>query len=338
MTAELKLLERLIRHQVMIQRLSSGQIKRALPILRQLAKDLRARIAAGDATEFAMGRMLTLERDIQVLVTEATDSIQQQLELEAFATQEIDFTQRLLGAAVTVDLAQGINTDMVAAVTTRRQLTLVSGDTVKRLTVPQMFDELSTAVGRDALRTVQAGVIEGRTQQDMARDVARMVTTRSRRQAETVIRTAVNGIGGAARNEVFAANSDIIEGEKWTSTLDGRTTPVCRSRDGEVYPLGQGPRPPAHYGCRSLMRPVIKEQYRLAQVGDRASMNGPVDSRVTYGGWLKRQPKEFQDDVLGPRRAALFRSGKLRIDQFTDDMGRALTLDELAARYDLTMS
>jgi hypothetical protein len=82
---------------------------------------------------------------------------------------------------------------------------------------------------------------------------------------------------------------------------------------------------------------VIKEQYRLAQVGDRASMNGPVDSRVTYGGWLKRQPKEFQDDVLGPRRAALFRSGKLRIDQFVDDMGRSLTLDELAARYDLTM-
>lgn len=338
MTAELKLLERLIRHQVMIQRLSSGKIKRALPILRQLAKDLRARIAAGEATEFAMGRMLTLERDIQVLVTEAADSIQQQLELEAFATQEIDFTQRLLGAAVTVDLAQGINTDMVAAVTTRRQLSLVSGDKVKRLTVPQMFDELSAAVGRDALRTVQAGVIEGRTQQDMARDVARMVTTRSRRQAETVIRTAVNGIGGAARNEVFAANSDIIEGEKWTSTLDGRTTPVCRSRDGEVYPLGQGPRPPAHYGCRSLMRPVIKEEYRLAQVGDRASIDGPVDSRVTYGGWLKRQPKEFQDDVLGPRRAALFRSGKVRIDQFTDDMGRALTLDELADRYDLTMS
>mgnify|MGYP003686093783 FL=1 len=41
--------------------------------------------------------------------------------------------------------------------------------------------------------------------------------------------------------------------------------------------------------------------------------------------------------MLGPRRAALFRSGKLRIDQFVDDMGRSLTLDELAARYDLTM-
>ncbi len=66
-------------------------------------------------------------------------------------------------------------------------------------------------------------------------------------------------------------------------------------------------------------------------------MDGPVSNQVTYGGFLKRQSKEFQNDVLGPRRAELFRSGKLRIDQFTDDMGRTLTLDELAARYDLTM-
>lgn len=338
MTAELKLLERLIRHQVMIQRLSSGQIKRALPILRQLAKDLRARIAAGEATEFAMGRMLTLERDIQVLVTEATDSIQQQLELEAFATQEIDFTQRLLGAAVTVDLAQGINTDMVAAVTTRRQLTLVSGDTVKRLTVPQMFDELSAAVGRDALRTVQAGVIEGRTQQDMARDVARMVTTRSRRQAETVIRTAVNGIGGAARNEVFAANSDIIEGERWISTMDSRVTLVCAGRDQTLYRLGVGPRPPAHYGCRSIMAPEIKPEYRIATKGERATQFGPRSNQLTYAGFLKEQSVEFQNDVLGAERAKLFRSGELKIEQFTDDMGRTLTLDELRSRYDLTMA
>jgi hypothetical protein len=66
-------------------------------------------------------------------------------------------------------------------------------------------------------------------------------------------------------------------------------------------------------------------------------MDGPVDSRTTYGGFLKRQSKEFQDDVLGPRRGGLFRSGKVKIDQFVDDMGRSLSLDELVARYDITM-
>ncbi|RUR26837.1 hypothetical protein ELY33_17160 [Vreelandella andesensis] len=337
MTADFRLLERLIRHQVLVQRFSGSQIKAAMPAIRKLAKDLRQRIAGGDATEFAMGRMVALERDIQLLVATATDGIQQVLDLEDFAVQEVEFTQRLLGAAVSVDLAEGINMDMVRAITTRRQMQLVSGDTIKRLTIPAMFDEFSEAVGRDALRIVQAGVLEGRTQQQMSRDVAKLVTTRSRRQAETVIRTATNGIGGAARNEVYAANSDILEGEKWTSTLDGKTSAVCRSRDGEVYRLNQGPRPPAHYGCRSLMRPIVKEEYRIAAVGQRASMDGPVDSRVTYGGWLKRQPDAFVDDVLGPRRAELFRSGKLRIDQFTDDAGRSLTLEQLRQRYDLTM-
>ncbi|WP_299231702.1 phage minor head protein [uncultured Halomonas sp.] len=337
MTAEWKLLERLVRHQVLLQRLSSGQIKRALPVLRQLAKDLRGRIAAADATEFGMSRMLELERDIRVLVTEGVESLQGRLELDEIATQEVDFAERLLGASVTVDLAQGVQADMVAAVMTRRQLTLVAGDEIKRLTIPQMFKEFDEAVGRDALSLVRAGVLEGKTQQELARGVAELVQTRSRRQAEAVIRTAVNGISGAARNEVYTANSDILEGEKWTSTLDGRTSAVCRARDGVVYSLNSGPRPPAHYNCRSLMRPVIKEEYRIAAVGDRASMDGPVDSRVTYGGWLKRQPREFVEDVLGKEKAGLFLAGKVRIDQFVDDMGRSLTLDQLRQRYDLTM-
>lgn len=337
MTAEMKLLERLLRHQVLIQRFSGSQIKAALPILRQLARDLRARIAAADATEFQMGRMVALERDIQLLVTTATDGIQQALDLEEFAVQEVEFTQRLLGAAVSVDLAEGLNIDAVRAITTRRQMQLVSGDTVKRLTIPQMFDEFGEAAGRDALRLVQAGVLEGKTQQDMARGVAELVQTRSRRQAETVIRTATNGIGSAARNEVYAANADILDGEKWVSTLDGRTSDSCRARDGKLFPLNSGPHPPGHFGCRSIRVPQVKKEYRIAAVGERASMHGPVDNRVTYGGWLKKQPKEFVDDVLGPKRAELFRSGKLRIDQFVDDQGRTLTLDELRQRYDLTM-
>lgn len=337
MTADIKLLERLIRHQVLVQRFAGSQIKASLPVIRQLAKDLRKRIAAGDATEFQSGRLAALEKDIQVLITAATDDIQGKLELEDFAVQEVEFTQRLLGAAVSVDLAEGINMDAVRAIATRRQMQLVSGDSIKRLTIPDMFREFSEAAGRDALRTVQAGILEGRTQQQMARDVAGLVTTRSRRQAETVIRTAVNGIGGAARNEVYTENSDILEGQKWTSTLDGRTSAVCRARDGQVYPLNSGPRPPAHYGCRSLMRPVIKPEYRIAALGERASMDGPVSNQMTYGGFLKRQSAEFQNEVLGVERAKLFRAGKVRIDQFVDDAGRTLTLDQLRDRYDLTM-
>jgi len=326
------MLERLLRHQVMIQRLSSGQIKRAMPVLRQLAKDLRARVVVEDVV-----RMEAIRADVDLLIRTAVADMQGSLELGAFAAQEADFTQKLLGSSVSVDLAGGVSADAVAAITTRRKLTLVAGDKIKQLTIPEMFDEFGGAVGREAMRTVQAGLIEGRTQVEMADDVSSMVTTRSRRQAEAVIRTATNGVGSAARREVYSANSDVLDGEVWTSTLDGKTSAVCRSRDGNRYDVGEGPYPPAHYNCRSVRRPSVKPEYRVGRVGERASMDGPVDSRTTYGGFLKRQSKEFQDDVLGPRRGGLFRSGKVKIDQFVDDMGRSLSLDELVARYDITM-
>jgi len=331
MTSHQKLLERLIRHQVMVQRYAGSQIKSAMPIIRQLARDLRGRIAAGDATEFQVGRMVALERDLQLLVGTATGRIQGALELEDFAVQEAQFAQKLLGASVSVDLAEGLDLDAVRAITTRRQMQLVQGKTVRRLTIPQMWDEFSDGVGRDAMRVVQAGVLEGRTQQAMAREVSQLVTSRSRRQAETVIRTATNGIGGAARDSVYRDNADILDGERFLATLDSRTTMTCAGFDQKVFPLGQGPRPPLHYGCRSLRVPEVKPQYRLAVKGERASIDGPVSNQTTYGGFLRRQDAEFQDKVLGKERAELFRAGKVRIDQFTDDNGIVLSLDELRA-------
>lgn len=338
MVAEAKLVDRLTRHQLYVQSFGGGQVKKALPVLRQLARDLRRRIAGSDATDFQMGRMMTLERDIQEIVSQAAAGIQARLDLDDFATQEVQFTQRLMGAAVAVDLGEGIAPETIRAIVSQRRMNLVAGDAVKRLTIREAFNELAGNAGLEAMRVVQAGVIEGRTQQQMAREVAGLIETRTRRQAETVIRTATNHIGNIARDEVYAANSDILDGEKWLSTLDGATTLLCQGRDGRVYPVGSGPRPPGHYGCRSVMLPIVKPEYRIAAQGERASMDGPVDNRTTYGGWLKKQPADFQDDVLGPERAKLFRSGKVSIDKFTDDMGRTLSLDELAAREGLTLS
>lgn len=331
------LLDRLTRRQVLIQRLSSGQVKKALPIIRQLARDLRGRIAAGDATDFQQNRLIVLERDIQALVAGAASDIQGVLDLEQFAADEVEFTQKLLQGAVSVDLAKGTSAELVKAVTTQRQVTLVSGDTITKLTIPQMFDRFSEAVGREAMRGVQAGVLEGKTVGDMARDVSTLVTTRSRRQAEAVIRTSVNGIGTAARSEVYKQNSDVLIGERFLAVLDSRTTITCASVESrnEIYPVGQGPMPPLHYGCRSIRVPEIDPEYRIGIKGERASYDGPVSNQMRYGGFLKRQSHEFQDEVLGKERAALFRSGKLKIDQFADDAGRVLSLDELRDKYDL---
>ena len=61
-------------------------------------------------------------------------------------------------------------------------------------------------------------------------------------------------------------------------------------------------------------------------------MIGTVPEKQTYSQWLTNQSTEFQDDVLGPSRAKLFKSGKVKIDKFISN-GRRLTLEELEARF-----
>lgn len=333
--ADDKLLDQLTRRQTLIQRLSSGQIKKTRPIIRQLAKDIRGRVASADETEFQQRRLKVLERDIQAMVSEASDQVQGELELEDFAKDEIEFNEKLLGSHVSVELAQGVSPEVVKAITTQRTFELVSGDKVVKQTIPEMFEKFSEAAGKDAMRAVQAGVVEGKTTQELAREVATLVQTRSRRQAEAVIRTSINGIGTAARGEVYKANSDVLDGEVWTSTLDSKVTLTCAGLDQQKFPVGEGPMPPRHHNCRSLRRPSIKPEYRVGRVGKRASYDGPVDARTSFGGFLKRQPEGFQDEVLGKERADLFRSGKVNISQFTDDAGRSLTLEGLRNKYDL---
>ncbi len=128
---------------------------------------------------------------------------------------------------------------------------------------------------------IQAGFLEGDTIEGIVRRVrgtpalggADGVTEITRRSARTLVRTTVNRFSNAAREEVFAENSDVISALKWTSTLDGRTTPICQSRDGKLAPLPPaelvpenvaGPRlqppnarPPAHPNCRSVMVAIV---------------------------------------------------------------------------------
>jgi len=89
----------------------------------------------------------------------------------------------------------------------------------------------------------------------------------------------------------------------------------CRSRDGERYPVDSGPRPPAHPGCRSIVTEVLKG-YAPPQ-------------RETYADWIKRQPASVQDEILGPTRGKLLRSGRYTVTDFVDQRGKPLTLVEL---------
>jgi SPP1 gp7 family putative phage head morphogenesis protein len=61
-------------------------------------------------------------------------------------------------------------------------------------------------------------------------------------------------------------------------------------------------------------------------------LTGRAPAPLTYDKWLRRQSVEFQNDVLGPARARMFRDG-LSLDKFVNRAGDELTLSELRAKY-----
>lgn len=176
---------------------------------------------------------------------------------------------------------------------------------------------------RDAIRM---GFVEGESVDQMVRRIRGTAANKftdgvmniGRRGAEALVRTAVTHVASAAKEEFFRQNAEMFRGVQWSSVLDSRTTPVCRSRDGKIWPVGEGPRPPAHVRCRSTVIAVLKGQ--------------SAPQAETYSDWFSRQDRATQDDILGPTRGRLYREGGLTMDQFVDRSGRELTLDQLRAR------
>jgi SPP1 gp7 family putative phage head morphogenesis protein len=209
----------------------------------------------------------------------------------------------------------------------------------------QWFKDYSVSQRQRLDAAIRMSVVEGETVDQAIRRIRGtqragysdgIIMGINRRGAEALARTAINHVVTTARNQTLLDNSEVVQALLWRSTLDGRTSEICISRDGKVYPLDSGPRPPAHPNCRSCVVPVLKSWKQLgidlaeAPEGTRASMNGQVPESETYATWLKRQPASFQDDVLGKTRAGLFRSGKLTVDKFVNEAtGRVYTLDEL---------
>jgi SPP1 gp7 family putative phage head morphogenesis protein len=171
---------------------------------------------------------------------------------------------------------------------------------------------------------------------------------KSRRSVEVMARTSLNHIANTARRETYYANSALVSGYEWISTLDSRTTDICQYRDGRVWLFDSRARasydglqlegevyPPAHIGCRSTTAPITKSWRQLGLKGKdvppsvRASASGEVPASMSYTDWLAGQSAAVQRDVLGRARYDLWKKGSFTIDQFYGKDGRFLTLDQL---------
>lgn len=76
-----------------------------------------------------------------------------------------------------------------------------------------------------------------------------------------------------------------------------------------------------------------KTQYDQFARSRIRELTGRVPGQTTYQQWLTRQSASFQDDVLGPTRAKLFRSGGITLDRFVNRNGDEIPLSQLARSH-----
>jgi SPP1 gp7 family putative phage head morphogenesis protein len=356
-----RLLDRAIDHAHDLQRYANGVVRRIIALLNRADADLVARIAEAltriEPAEATIERLEAILSSVRALNADAYRIAYGALpgEMEALAGYEADWQVRTLQAAIPADARALIVFNRVApaqayaaALSRPFQGGLLrdwqaSGETGRMKAV------------RDAIRL---GFLEGKTTDEIIRGIRGTrakqykdgLLDRSRRSVETMVRTALSHTAATARDEVYRGNSDVIKAVRWVATLDSRTSPMCRVRDGLRYTADEAHKPidhkvpwlqgpgRLHFGCRSVSVPVTRSFRELGLDIDeispatRASMDGQVPADLTYSEWLGRQSAARQDEILGPERGRLIRQGGLSPDQLYSPRGDFLTLDQLRER------
>lgn len=326
------------RHAVTVNRYAAGQGKEAMEKIQRLARAVQRELSAAETLADAM----VLQKKIGMIDQIATDylaSMKAGLMNGAgeFAEYEAEFQYAALSAVTTATIAP-VSQQIVNGLM-KAPMELLGGKKNQKITPEAAIDLFATDKRREIKRAIQVGVLQGVSTQRIGAEIRGLVQGRQSYQADALARTIIHHVSHEASQAVHQSNKDVISHERWVSTLDGRTTLTCAALDGKEFNLGEGPPAPRHWNCRSRRVAVVKPQFQiLGRTGQRASMDGPVSARTTFGSWLKKQSAEFQNEYLGPERAKLFRSGGLSIDSFTDPWGRVYTLEQLRALNPLVLT
>lgn len=343
--------DRAIAHAIAISRYGAGLSDRIVKMLNSadadLIEKLAGRLAAIDQRGYDLGpegtkRLLKLMEELRALNRAIYDQLHDSLadELHDFAAAEAGFQKAAIDGALLVE----VSTTLPAPA---RLKAIVEEIPFEGRLLKSWTEGMEQGRIDRVTQAIRLGMTQGETTDQIVRRIRGTKAAQysdgildvSRRSAQSIVRTAVTHVSNVTAQETWKANSHVVKAWQFLATLDTRTTIGCASLDGQTFSIGEGPIPPRHIRCRSISVAVTKSFRELGvdrdelSKGDRASMDGQVAGAPRYEQWLSTKSASVQDDILGPTRAELFRSGKLKLDQLVKSDGTVLTLDQLKAKY-----
>jgi len=219
---------------------------------------------------------------------------------------------------------------------------VAKGETLQQMSARVMGTQKPSLLGvRGRVPGVTDEVIEGLTHEPG-------LLKKARRNAQALVRTSYQTVMSEARQDAYRANDDVIKGTEYCAVMDSRVTRLCAGYDGAQWDLNNNPigskklpflQPPSgHWGCRSVLVPVMKDLEEILGVpgmsamptSTRSSIDGQISTDVTFDQWMKSRPESEQIQVLGKGRQQLWADGKLTLaDMLNPQTGQVMSLKAL---------
>ncbi len=131
-----------------------------------------------------------------------------------------------------------------------------------------------------------------------------------------------------------------VEQYEIVATLDSHTSDICRSLDGQHFPMSEYQAgvtaPPFHVNCRSTTVPYFDDEFgnigeRAARVGDGKTYYVPAD--MTYEQWRAKQNELYGAGTVEKLRAMSYNESadKAQLKKYQELLGKKGDLKSLAS-------
>jgi SPP1 gp7 family putative phage head morphogenesis protein len=301
-----------LRRRIALEAQSDAQARETIKFLEKLKADIVGKIAAaGDPNSYSVRQQRLLLASVEELHRDVYEKITNQLDsnFAKTARDQAAFEAANMRAATQLTV-RGITATSAYQIAKARPL--------QGRFLDEMMADLEPGSRKRLTAALRLSFAEGESLLNASARIRETLDI-SERGLRTLIRTSNSHIASAVADATYKNNPDIVGQYEWRSTLDMRTTPICQVRDGQIYDVGKGPLPPAHFSCRSTTTAILK--------------GFPPPDRVTYPEWLKRQSADVQNEVLGKKKAEAFRNGAT-LDKFVSKTGRTKAITKRLPRVD----
>lgn len=242
---------KLIRHQIFLERYA-GTVARRMQIGIEQARDIVLGIISSQDLASINIRQLQ-EQITQPLTAQMEYAFS---DVEELLPVEAQFIERVLNKEVETAINSVSEDDLIEAFVDAN-MPIGLADNGRNRNVLSAYDKLARDNAKLLIQPLRDAQALGGDPLIAAGAIAALAAGLLRIRAQTLSKASVTHAANTTRNTVYKANKNLIKQVEWVSVLDSNTTAYCRSQAGKKYPVGQGPRPPAHYNCRSITKPVI---------------------------------------------------------------------------------